>query len=53
VVYSDSEGKLYATAGPAYNYFEFKQPMSQRLTDEEWVELLANNPPEWTEKFTS
>ena len=54
VVYSDSEGKLYASAGPTYNYFEFKQPMSQRLTDEEWVELLANNPPEppeWTEKF--
>ena len=54
VVYSDSEGKLYASAGPAYNYFEFIQPMSQRLTDEEWVELLANNPPEppeWTEKF--
>jgi len=56
VVYSDAEGNLYASAGPAYNYFEFTHPMSQRLTDEEWIELLANDPPEppeWTDEFAA
>lgn len=56
VIYSDAEGKLYASAGPAYNYFEFTWPMSQRLTDEAWVELLSTDPPkppEWTNKFAA
>jgi len=34
VIYSNAEGKLHASAGPAYNYFEFFQAMSNRLTDE-------------------
>jgi len=56
VIYSDAEGNLYASAGPAYNYFEFTWPMSQRLTDEAWVELLSTDPPkppEWTNKFAA
>lgn len=56
VIYSDTEGNLYASAGPAYNYFEFTWPMSQRLTDEAWVELLSTDPPkppEWTNKFAA
>jgi hypothetical protein len=54
VVYADADGSLYAAAGPAYNYFEFTQPMSQRLTDEEWREMLETSPqdpPEWTDNF--
>jgi len=57
VVYSDAEGKLHASAGPAYNYFEFFQDMSNRLTDEGWTALLstedAPEPPEWTNSFAA
>ena len=56
VVYADADANLYAAAGPAYNYFEFTQPMSQRLTDEEWREMVETSPPdplEWTKKFAS
>ena len=54
VIYADGEGNLYAGAGPVYNYFEFTQPMNERLTDEEWTEMFSTNPPEppkWTNKF--
>ena len=54
VVYADKDGNLYAVAGPVYNYFEFTQPMGQRLTDEEWREMLETSPldpPEWTDNF--
>jgi len=54
VVYKDADGNLYAAAGPVYNYFEFTQPMSHRLTDEEWREMLETippDPPEWTNNF--
>ena len=56
IIYSDAKGNLYASAGPAYNYFEFLQPMDQRLTDEKWVEILSTDPPkppEWTNKFAA
>ncbi len=57
VVYSNAEGKLHASAGPAYNYFEFFQAMSNRLTDEGWTALLstgdAPEPPEWTNDFAA
>lgn len=56
IVYSDADGNLYASAGPAYNYFEFKWPIAQRLTDEAWTELLSTNPPQppdWTSEFTA
>ena len=55
IVYADADGKLYASAGPVYNYFEFTQPMSQRLTDETWRQMLATSPPappEWTNNFS-
>ena len=54
VIYADANGTFYAAAGPAYNYFEFTQPLSNRLTDELWREMLASNPPqppEWTNFF--
>jgi hypothetical protein len=55
IVYADADGKLYAGAGPVYNYFEFTQPMSQRLTDETWRQMLETSPqepPEWTNNFS-
>jgi len=55
VVHVDAVGKLHATAGPAYNYFEFAWPVSDRLTDEKWREMLTAHqvpePPKWTNNF--
>jgi hypothetical protein len=55
VVYADADGTLHCTAGPVYNYYEFTQPMNNRLTDEAWRAILAADqtpePPEWTKNF--
>ena len=41
--------------GPVFSYFEFKNQMDNRLTDEEWQEMLkeGTNPdtPEWADEF--
>ena len=43
------------TVGAMFSYYEFKQPMSDRLTDESWQEMLAGgsvpSPAEWMEDF--
>lgn len=55
-IYSDAEGNLQASAGAAYNYFEFTQPIAARLTDEAWTELLSTDapqPPDWTNEFAA
>jgi hypothetical protein len=36
----DPDGGMTLAAGPVLSYHEFKQPMSERLTDEMWVDLL-------------
>jgi len=41
--------------GPVFSYYEFKQPMENRLTDEQWREMLKTNPPaapEWINSFS-
>jgi len=43
-------------AGPVLSYYEFKQPMSERLTDETWREMLKQGktpPPDWTKTYLS
>ncbi|WP_254591385.1 DUF3160 domain-containing protein [Methanocella conradii] len=49
------EGNLTIVKGAAFSYYEFKQPMSDRLTDEKWQEMLdgqkAPETPEWTKSF--
>ncbi len=41
------DGSWSLCIGPAYSYYEFKHPMSDRLTDEKWREMLSGaNPPE-------
>jgi len=55
VAYRQPDGSLVLGAGPVFSYYEFKQPMSQRLTDEAWREKLAEDPPddpEWVDGFT-
>ena len=34
------EGKAFLAVGPVSSYYEFKHPMSDRLTDEAWRKLL-------------
>jgi hypothetical protein len=49
------EGRLYMTKGGVFSYYEFPWPMSDRLTDEAWREMLdagqAPDRPHWTESF--
>ena len=40
VAYKLPQGHLLIGAGPVFAYYEFKQPMNDRLTDEKWRELL-------------
>ena len=54
VAYKQPDGRIVLGAGPVMSYYEFWQPSGERLTDEEWREMLANNPPErpeWVESF--
>jgi len=55
VAYKLPEGHILLGAGPVFSYYEFKQPMEARLTDEAWrVMLNAKHPsePEWTKSFS-
>ncbi len=54
IAYELPEGGLRLAAGPAFSYYEFKQPMDDRLTDEAWRDMLVDSPPaepEWTGSF--
>jgi hypothetical protein len=55
VAYKTPDGQIITGAGPVFSYYEFKQPMSNRLTDEQWKDLLETgqqpNRPEWTNSF--
>jgi hypothetical protein len=55
VVYKTPDGRLIATAGPVFSYYEFTMPLDQRLTDEAWKKMLetGNAPqrPDWTSSF--
>lgn len=45
------EGHLYLTRGATFSYYEFVQPLNQRLNDKEWQQMLENNKapdiPKW------
>lgn len=49
------EDTLKVTRGAVFSYYEFSQPISDRLTDEAWQEMLkSDNPvklPVWTGSF--
>jgi hypothetical protein len=46
-----SDGKAFLALGPVLSYYEFKQPMSERLTDEAWHQMYDSpdrpDRPEW------
>jgi hypothetical protein len=43
--FSDDQGKVHLGRGAMLSYYEFKQPMANRLTDEAWRTMLMNTPP--------
>lgn len=48
------EGELHIAQGGVFSYYEFIQPRSNRLTDDQWREMLVADPPAlpvWAEKF--
>jgi hypothetical protein len=51
VACSNPDGSVFLAAGPVLSYYEFKHPMSDRLTDEAWRELLDSpgkpDRPQW------
>jgi hypothetical protein len=49
------DNRILIGAGPVFSYFEFKHPMSDRLTDEAWRRMLKSKPPlepEWINSFS-
>ncbi len=55
VAYTIPDGRTVLGVGPVLSYYEFKWPMDDRLTDENWTAMLENgeNPPEptWVRSF--
>ncbi|MFQ6114215.1 MAG: DUF3160 domain-containing protein [bacterium] len=53
-VIANVDGKDKVCLGVAYCYYEFKQPMSNRLTDEKWRSMIKQNKqppiPKWMEE---
>ncbi|MBA3484426.1 MAG: DUF3160 domain-containing protein, partial [Pirellulales bacterium] len=51
----DNEDDRMIYVGPAYSYYEFRQPADARLTDQEWQHqlLIKKEPPrpDWTKAF--
>jgi len=49
------EGKNQILRGPIFSHYEFKQPMSDWLTDEQWQKMLMEGKepplPKWTRSF--
>jgi len=55
VAYKVPDGRIIIGAGPTLSYYEFKHPISERLTDEAWRAMLeqGNEPdrPTWASSF--
>jgi hypothetical protein len=55
VAYKLPDGRIIVGAGPALSYYEFKQPISERLTNEHWKEMLEKGEqpprPSWIDSF--
>jgi len=55
-VINQVNGELILSRGGTFSYYEFKQPLSKRLTDEEWQNILdmgqdVPDLPEWVSSF--
>jgi hypothetical protein len=50
----NNDGYTRLSRGAVFSYYEFSQPISNRLTDEEWRNMLeGENPPELPLWYTS
>jgi len=52
LVVVQDDGDLFLTSGAIFSYYEFKHPMSDRLTDEKWQEMTKPSLPNFTQSFT-
>jgi len=55
IAYKLPQGHIVLGVGPVFSYYEFKQPMDDRLTDEAWREIIETNSPdepEWIGNFS-
>jgi uncharacterized protein Usg len=55
IAYRLPDEQIVLGVGPTFSYYEFKQSMENRLTDEEWRKILDSNPPpepEWISTFS-
>lgn len=56
-VYPMPDGGLVAGIGPILSHYEFKQPMSGRLQDKDWKEMLGSGKapplPPWIQPITA
>jgi hypothetical protein len=54
-VVAEINGYLYITRGAVFSYCEFRQPASDRLTDEEWHKMMeagkVPKAPEWMQSI--
>jgi hypothetical protein len=51
----DNNGDKMIYVGPAYSYYEFHHPATDRLTDGKWQRILLSKPPtrpSWTDSYT-
>jgi hypothetical protein len=57
VAVPDGQGGQHVAKGGVFSYYEFPWPMSDRLTDEAWREMLAAGEapeqPAWTGSFVA
>ena len=57
VAYMTPNGNIIVGAGPVLSYYEFKHPMDDRLTDEQWTDMLQGGQtpdrPDWVISFIS
>jgi Protein of unknown function (DUF3160) len=55
VAYKLPDGRVVAGVGPLLSYYEFKEPLDSRLTDEAWRQMLAQGQaperPDWVDSF--
>lgn len=55
VAYKVPDGRIIIGAGPNLSYYEFKQPINERLTDEQWKEMLESGQqpprPDWIDSL--
>ncbi len=54
-VITNSPYGLQLTRGGVYSYYEFEQPIDQRLTDDEWRGMIASGStpprPSWIDLY--